>query len=139
MAGSTEFQLHDFNCKDEENQEAKQEGAAYVRGFREQYGLDLQFSKDAIGAIAELSKESNMSILSLCEQQFRDFQYGLKLIQKNTGQATVEIGDNAVMDPDRFLSKLVMQSYDGSRISCDTANSTDMTASEERSTDEISK
>ncbi len=127
------------SCKDEENQEAKQEVGAYVRGFREQYGLDLQFSKDAIGAIAELSKESNMSILTLCEQQFRDFQYGLKLIQKNTGQATVEISHDAVMDPDRFLSKLVMQSYDGSRISSDTANYAEMTASEERSTDEISK
>ena len=80
-----------------------------------------------------------MSILTLCEQQFRDFQYGLKLIQKNTGQATVEISHDAVMDPDRFLSKLVMQSYDGSRISSDTANYAEMTASEDRSTDEISK
>ena len=54
-----------------------------------------------------------MSALTLCEQQFRDFQFGLKLIQKNTGQSSVGITAEAVNDPDRFLSELVMKSYDG--------------------------
>ena len=115
------------SCKDVESQEARQEIASYVRGFREQYGVDLRFSQDAIKAIALLSRESNMSALTLCEQQFRDFQFGLKLIEKNTGHSSVDITEDAVKDPDRFLSELVMQSYDGRRGegSADSATTTE--------------
>ncbi len=118
------------SCKDVESQETRQEVTSYVRGFREQYGVDLNFSADAISAIAALSRESNMSALTLCEQQFRDFQFGLKLIQKNTGQSSVDITAEAVSDPDRFLSELVMQSYDGRRAEA-AAQETDEQASTE--------
>ena len=38
-------------------------------------------------------------------------QFGLKLIQKNTGRKTFELGSEAVEDPDIYLSDLVVQSY----------------------------
>ncbi|MED5419305.1 MAG: hypothetical protein VYA27_11420, partial [Verrucomicrobiota bacterium] len=44
---------------------------------------------------------------------FRDVQFGLKLIQKNTGRACFELGPEAVEDPDNYLSELVVRSYRG--------------------------
>jgi len=49
----------------------------------------------------------------LCRQRFRDVQFGLKLIQKNTGRACFELGPEAVKDPDKYLSELVVRSYRG--------------------------
>ena len=40
-------------------------------------------------------------------------QFGLKLIQKNTGQTRFELGAEAVKDPDKYLSDLVVRSYRG--------------------------
>ena len=37
----------------------------------------------------------------------------LKLIQKNTGRTRFELGSEAVADPDKYLSDLVVKSYRG--------------------------
>jgi hypothetical protein len=37
----------------------------------------------------------------------------LKLIQKNTGRTRFELGVEAVVDPDNYLSDLVVRSYRG--------------------------
>ncbi len=46
----------------------------------------MSFDPGAIAAISEQAEEQNMSALQICQQLFRDYQFGLKLIQKNTGQ-----------------------------------------------------
>ncbi|NJN82866.1 MAG: hypothetical protein HC802_11705 [Caldilineaceae bacterium] len=47
----------------------------------------------------------------MCADLFRDFQFGLKLIQQNTGRNTFEIGPEAVQNPNKYLSDLVVASY----------------------------
>jgi hypothetical protein len=42
---------------------------------------------------------------------FKDYQFGLSLIKKNSGQARFVLTTNAVDAPDKFLSGLVVQSY----------------------------
>jgi hypothetical protein len=42
---------------------------------------------------------------------FRDYQFGLSLIKKNTGRTTFVINAEAVDAPDKFLSELVVHSY----------------------------
>ena len=49
----------------------------------------------------------------LCGRLFRDYQFGLKLIQKNTGQTEFNLPLAAVENPDRYISELVVQSYQG--------------------------
>ena len=50
-------------------------------------------------------------MLQICQQRFKDYQFGLKLIQKNTGKSEFELGADAVEDADKFLSEFIVQSY----------------------------
>jgi hypothetical protein len=52
-----------------------------------------------------------MTMEELCAHLFKDFQFGLNLIGKNTGQRKFVLDAAAVDAPDKFLSELVVQSY----------------------------
>ena len=83
----------------------------FTRKFRSQHGVDLKFSEEAIAALGEQAAERHMSSLALCESLFKDYQFGLQLIQKNTGRGEFSLERAAVEDPDGFLSELVVRSY----------------------------
>lgn len=85
--------------------------AAFRRKFEQDHGVRLTFDSDAVARVAALSSERSQSVLQLCEEKFRDFQFGLQLIRKNTGQKTFQVTGEAIEDPDRFLSNLVVASY----------------------------
>ena len=85
--------------------------AAFRRKFEQDHGVRLTFDNDAVARVAALSSERSQSVLQLCEEKFRDFQFGLQLIRKNTGQKTFQVTGEAIEDPDRFLSNLVVASY----------------------------
>ncbi|MDF1815842.1 MAG: AAA family ATPase [Verrucomicrobiales bacterium] len=95
---------------------------AYRRKFEEEHGVRLIFETEAIAAIEKIVSGKNQSGLTVCDDLFRDFQFGLKLIQQNTGRNTFHIGTEAVSDPDKFLSDLVVSSYGGSRPAAGEAN-----------------
>lgn len=89
----------------------QQELDTFCRGFRDRFGLDLSFDLSAICALASLCEEKNMSPLAWCEQTFEDYQFGLKLIEKNTGRRSFRLPERAIADPEGFLSDLVLKSY----------------------------
>lgn len=84
---------------------------SFRRQFRETHGLDLAFEQDAMRALEELSEQRNMSVMKLCSDLFRDFQYGMKLVQNNTGEQVFKLSREAIEDPDAYLSALVVNSY----------------------------
>lgn len=90
---------------------AARELEVFCRDFKEQHGVELVLSDDALAMLAEEAANKGRSVLQLCRQRFRDVQFGLKLIQKNTGRTRFELGAEAVKDPDKFLSDLVVRSY----------------------------
>jgi len=47
----------------------------------------------------------------LCAHLFKDYQFGLSLIKKNTGRTKFVLNAEAIDAPDKFLSELVVQSY----------------------------
>ncbi|MCL4104684.1 UNVERIFIED_CONTAM: hypothetical protein GTU68_004638 [Idotea baltica] len=94
-----------------ENSKIVSELSTFRRKFFETHGVKLKFEPDAVAAISELQEQRNMSALNLCDQLFHDYQFGLKLIQKNTNQDTFSLSKEAVEDPDKFLSGLVVASY----------------------------
>ena len=85
--------------------------AAFRRKFEEDHGVRLTFDSEAVARVAAISAERGQSVLQLCEEKFRDFQFGLQLIRKNTGQKTFPVTADAIDDPDRYLSNLVVASY----------------------------
>ena len=84
---------------------------SFRRQFAEQHGIHLVFEPDAVGALGERSGEKGLNGLQLCQEIFRDFQFGAKLVQKNTGQDRFSLDRGAIEDPDRYLSNLVVASY----------------------------
>jgi len=85
--------------------------AAFRRKFEEAHGVRLVFDSGAVARLGEVAEERGQSPLQICEELFRDYQFGLKLIQKNTGQNAFEIGAEAIDDPDKYLSNQVVSSY----------------------------
>jgi len=52
-----------------------------------------------------------MTMPELCAHLFKDYQFGLSLVQKNTGQNAFTLTREAVDAPDKFLSELVVSSH----------------------------
>lgn len=85
--------------------------ASFRRSFAESHNVRMSFDNAAVARIEAMSRQLNMSVMQLCEQMFADYQFGLKLIQKNSGQESFVLPVEAVERPDRYLSGLVVKSY----------------------------
>lgn len=103
-------------------EKARAEMGTFCRNFRSQHGVDLVFTDGALAKLAGEASEQGRSLLQLCGQRFRDVQFGLKLIEKNTGRTSFEFGVESVEDPDKYLSDLVVQSYGGAAGEADSAS-----------------
>jgi len=99
-----------------ENQDAQRdvhlkEVEAFAARFRENHGLTLTFRKKAAEAIAKQAEDSGRTVNTVCERVFKDYPYGLKLIQKETGRDTFAVTTEMVRDPDGTLSEMVLEQY----------------------------
>jgi hypothetical protein len=84
--------------------------------FKDEHGLQLVFDDSALRRLVERAHTERMTMSELCAHLFKDFRFGLDLIHKNTGQTQFVLDGTAVDQPDKFLSELVLQSYQ-SRVS----------------------
>jgi len=101
------------------DQQVVAEVALFSREFREKHGIELTFTPSAIQAVETASKRDHVSALQLCNRLFRDYQFGLNLVAKNSGQRSFEIPDTAIEAPDQYLSDLVVRSYQANQSSVD--------------------
>jgi ATP-dependent protease HslVU (ClpYQ) ATPase subunit len=79
--------------------------------FRAEHGIEIVFTDAAVDRLIERAQEERMTMEELCAHLFKDFQFGLSLIGKNTGRKNFVLDAGAVDAPDKFLSELVVQSY----------------------------
>ena len=83
----------------------------YAARFEKAHGVVLRFEDETARLLAERARRENVPMHDLCNRLFKDYQFGLKLIQKNTGQREFTVPPTALADPDRFVSDLVLASY----------------------------
>ena len=83
----------------------------FAEKFSSQHGLEIVFDESAVRRLVERAQTERMTISDLSAHLFKDYQFGLNLIKKNTGQTRFVINAEAVDAPDKFLSELVVQSY----------------------------
>src|SRR5213083_2396536 len=95
-------------------EEAKMLEAAdrqFAEAFGKEHGLEIVFDDSALRRLVERAQSERMNMNDLCAHLFKDYQFGLSLVKKNTGQSKFVLGAEAVDAPDRCLSELVVQSY----------------------------
>ena len=83
----------------------------FAANFQRDHGLEVVFDEAAIQRLVERAQAERMTMPELCAHLFKDYQFGLELIHKNTGRAKFVLDRAAVDAPDKFLSELVVQSY----------------------------
>jgi len=54
--------------------------------FRNEHGLEIDFDDSAARRLVERAQAERMTMAELCSHLFKDYQFGLSLIEKNTGQ-----------------------------------------------------
>lgn len=79
--------------------------------FKAEHGVEIVFEQEAIRRLMERAHQERMPMEELCAHLFKDFQFGLSLIKKNTGRQKFTLNAAGVDAPDKFLSELVLQSY----------------------------
>jgi ATP-dependent Clp protease ATP-binding subunit ClpX len=83
----------------------------FAERFGEQHGYRFVFPPETVEAILRKAFEKNIPARDLCEGLFKDYQFGLGLIHRNSGQTEFEIPPEAVESPDRVLSRWVVASH----------------------------
>ena len=89
----------------------KADVAAFAARFQKDYGFELAFDDDAIERLIELSLAADKTIRALCEEKFRDFHHGLKLIARDGEPRRFAITREVIDAPDQVLSRWVVESF----------------------------
>ena len=79
--------------------------------FKQEHGIQIDFDESAMERLIARAQTERMRMADLCAHLFKDYQFGLSLIRKNTGRSQFALDRLAVDDPDKFLSDLVVRSY----------------------------
>src|SRR5438132_4898765 len=83
----------------------------FAEEFNSEHGLEIVFDETAIRRLVARAQAERMTMTDLCAHLFKDYQFGLSLIKKNTGQTQFVLNAAAIDAPDKFLSDLVVQSH----------------------------
>jgi ATP-dependent Clp protease ATP-binding subunit ClpX len=79
--------------------------------FRKRNAVDLTFDKGAVNAIVTACLKDNLTISGYFGDRFRDLEYGLTLIARNTQQTSFRITKGFVANPGKTLSEWVAKSF----------------------------
>jgi ATP-dependent protease Clp ATPase subunit len=83
----------------------------YAVRFEEKHALRLDLTPDGIEALVDGALQSGANMRDHCALVFKDFEFGLKLISKNSGQTSFTIDRAVVEAPDQTMSRWVVNSY----------------------------
>ncbi len=79
----------------------------YQVGFNEKYGIKLNFSKEALEAIARKASESDQSSADICNSSLDKYGSALQLMEKKDFTVTKELIEN----PESYLTQLCRQHF----------------------------
>ena len=83
----------------------------FSRRFSREHNLNLEFEAESKDALIDAALATDKTIRTICDEKFRDFQHGLKIVSRNTGEEAFTITRAIIEDPDKELSRLVVDSF----------------------------
>ncbi len=81
---------------------------AFAERFQRDHGFTLDFDASAIAAIAARAQREGAHVDAMCEKLFKDYPFGLKLVTRSTGETSFALSADAIANPDKFVSDLVV-------------------------------
>ncbi|HEX4667786.1 MAG TPA: AAA family ATPase [Chthoniobacterales bacterium] len=94
-----------------EKESLRHDAIMFADLFSNEHEVELKFDDSALDRLVERAETERMKMKDLCAHLFKDFQFGLSLIKKNTRRNEFVLDRAAVEAPDKFLSELVLKSY----------------------------
>ena len=83
----------------------------FVENFKREHGYLLKIRKAAKVVIVKIALKENRSVRAVCDRKFSDFEHGLSIISQRTGKTEFVIDKKAIDDPDKELSRWVVESF----------------------------
>ncbi|KAF0096385.1 MAG: ATPase AAA-2 domain-containing protein [Puniceicoccaceae bacterium 5H] len=89
----------------------RKELETFAARFEEDHGLKLRFTDEACDVLVDAAVDQDKTIRAICEDRFKDFVHGLKIVARNTQTDQFEISAAMARNPDKELSRLVVESF----------------------------
>lgn len=77
----------------------------------DEYDVNITFSEEAIDRILVREPRNVNTVITYCEEIFKSFEYGLKLIKQNGNVKSMVIPAQGVDDPDRYINEMVSKAF----------------------------
>jgi endopeptidase Clp ATP-binding regulatory subunit ClpX len=84
---------------------------AVVERFQKEHGVELVFNRAAEERLVDLCLERNLTIEEMFRDRFKDLEYGVKLVVRNSGRQTFTVTKKLVDNPPEELSRRVAESF----------------------------
>jgi ATP-dependent Clp protease ATP-binding subunit ClpX len=79
--------------------------------FSQKHGVLFEIEEAAIAKIVERARASGSNVTEFCNNLFKDYPYGLKLLRDRDTNLRFNVPVSAVENPDKFLSERVVDFY----------------------------
>jgi hypothetical protein len=83
----------------------------FIERLGQAQGIVLQFAPAALELLVETAVARQKPVRELCAELFKDYEFGLRLVQRPAGGGPLVLPREAVEAPDKFLSDLVVRAY----------------------------
>ncbi|MEW6379441.1 MAG: AAA family ATPase [bacterium] len=80
---------------------------SYEREFFIRCGIEITLDQSAVNYITAEVLRRDISPQSFCEQIFRNYEHGLRLVEEKTGQKRFLLDKDAILDSEKFLNHLI--------------------------------
>ncbi len=84
---------------------------SYEKEFFLKWGIEIDLDQSAVNYITAEVLRKEISPKTLCEQIFRNYEHGLRLIEEKTGKKRFLIDKEAILDSEKFLNDLIEKSF----------------------------
>jgi ATP-dependent Clp protease ATP-binding subunit ClpX len=100
---------------DQAQAEAELNQAEMVRQFAsvfsQKHGIQFEIEEDAVVKIVERARAAGSNVTDFCNNLFKDYPYGLKLLRDRDTNLRFNVPVSAIENPDKFLSERVVEFY----------------------------
>ena len=79
--------------------------------FSQKHGVQFEIEEAAVAKIAQRAREAGTNVTEFCNNLFKDYPYGLKLLRDRDANLKFSVPVSALDDPDKFLSERVVEFY----------------------------